>query len=142
MKLKYQENCENIPWKEIPLLLEKVGMSFTGWDVHKTSFESSHSVLFLFNETALIGFGRMISDGIRQSALYDIAIEPGYQGRGLGREIVLRLMAKTPGCNFILYASPGKEDFYKKLNYKRMKTGMALFANPDRMEDDIFVENE
>ncbi|MFV0468947.1 MAG: hypothetical protein ACK5MK_08495 [Dysgonomonas sp.] len=51
-------------------------------------------------------------------------------------------MAKTPQCNFILYASPGKETFYKKLNFKKMKTGMALFFNPIRMTDNVFVEND
>lgn len=44
--------------------------------------------------------------------------------------------------NFILYASPGKEGFYKKLNFKRMKTGMAYFTNPRRMVDGGFVEDE
>jgi hypothetical protein len=38
-----------------------------------------------------------------------------------------------PGCNVILYASPGKEDFYRKLGLRRMKTGMARFQNPGAM---------
>ena len=88
----------------------------------------------------MIGFGRLISDGIRQSALYDVAIDSDYQGLGIGREIVERLMLKTPDCNFILYASPGKEDFYRKLNFKKMRTGMALFSNPERMVDKGFIE--
>lgn len=140
MNLRYQNDCENIPWEKIPYLLEKVGMSFTDVDKHKVSFEASYSVIFVFDEDILIGFGRMLSDGVRQSALYDIAIEPNYQGNKIGQEIVSRLLATTPECNYILYASPGKEGFYKKLNFKKMKTGMALFSNPQRMLDGGFVE--
>lgn len=140
MNLTYKNNYDNIPWEKVPVLLHRVDMASTDVENHKKSFEASYAVIFVFDEDELIGFGRMISDGVRQSALYDIAVEPGYQGRKIGQEIVKRLMEATPGCNFILYASPGKEGFYKKLNFKRMKTGMALFANPERMEDGIFVE--
>ena len=117
-------------------------MSIVDTEKHRISFEASHSVIFVLDDTLLIGFGRMISDGVRQSALYDIAVDPAYQGHKIGQEIVTRLMANTPDCNFILYASPGKEGFYKKLNFKRMKTGMACFTNPQRMIDGGFVENE
>lgn len=141
MNLKYQTSCYNIPWNKVPLLLNKVGMSCTDEEKHKQSFEVSHSVVFVFDNDNLIGFGRMISDGVRQSALYDIAIEPDYQGCGIGKEIVTRLMSNTPDCNFILYASPGKETFYKKLGFKKMKTGMAYFACSDRMNDGVFVED-
>ena len=140
MNLLYKADCENVPWEKVPLLLHKVGMASTDVEKHKISFEASYSAIFVFDGTDLIGFGRMISDGIRQSALYDIAVEPTYQGQKIGQEIVKRLMETTPDCNFILYASPGKEGFYHKLNFRRMKTGMALFANPERMTDGVFVE--
>lgn len=142
MNLHFQENCNDIHWNDVPALLKKVGMSYIDADGHKKSFEASFAVVFVFDENKLIGFGRMLSDGIRQSALYDIALDTQYHGLNIGREIVIRLMQKTPDCNFILYASPGKEDFYKKLNFKRMKTGMVLFSNEERMSDSNFVFDE
>lgn len=140
MNFQFKTDCDNISWEEVPRLLEKVGMAHVEADKHRISFEASYAVIFVFDQDKLIGLGRMISDGIRQSALYDIAVDPEYQGQKIGREIVQRLMATTPDCNFILYASPGKEDFYKKLNFRKMKTGMILFSNPDRMRNNDFVE--
>lgn len=140
MDIIYQESFENILWDKIPKLLAKVGMSFVEPEKHRKSFEASYACIFVFDKDSLIGFGRIISDGVRQSAIYDVAVEPAYQGRKIGKEIVLRLMSKTPGCNFILYAAPEKEGFYKKLKFKKMKTGMAFFANPQRMQDGGFVE--
>lgn len=140
MNLVYKEDLENIEWQLVPLLLERVGMSFVSSEIHKISFENSYAVVFVFDDKKMIGFGRLISDGVRQSALYDIAVDPDYQGLQIGRRIVEYLMLKTPDCNFILYASPGKEDFYRKLNFKKMKTGMALFSNSKRMVDRGFIE--
>jgi len=31
-----------------------------------------------------------------------------------------------------LYANPGKESFYKKLGFMRMRTAMAIFQNRER----------
>jgi len=39
-----------------------------------------------------------------------------------------------------LYAAPGKERFYEKLGFRRMKTGMALFLNRERMQMKGFTE--
>lgn len=142
MNLRYQTNFENIEWENIPSLLAKVGMSSMEAEKHKLAFKNSFSVIFVFNHNILIAFGRMISDGISQSAIYDIAVEPDYQGQQIGKEIVNRLMKSSPNCNFILYAAPGKELFYKKLGFKKMKTGMAYFHNSERMNDNIFVESE
>ena len=142
MNLYFQENCKSIPWDEIPALLKKVGMSYIDAIGHRKTFEASYAVIFVFDNQNLIGCGRMLSDGLRQSALYDIALDPKYQGLGVGKELVQRLMQKTPDCNFMLYASPGKEDFYKKLNFKRLKTGMILFQSKERMSDPNFVLDE
>ena len=40
----------------------------------------------------------------------------------------------------MLYASPGKEKFYEKLNFRKMKTGMALFLNTEKMQMKGFIE--
>ena len=140
MNLTYQNNCNDIPWDEVPVLLKKVEMSHAEPGVHRIAFEQSREVVFVFDAKKLVGLGRCLSDGVRQAALYDIAVDPAYQGKGIGKEIVARLMQELPGCNFILYASPGKEDFYRCLNFKKMKTGMVFFANPDRMDDPEFIE--
>lgn len=140
MNLRYQSDFLNIPWERIPQLLQTVGMSFTDVEKHKISFEDSYATMFVFDDDKLIGIGRILSDGVRQSAIYDIAVDPDYQGLKIGQKIVEKLISATPDCNFILYASPGKEGFYKKMNFKKMKTGMALFTDPQRMLDKGFIE--
>jgi len=84
--------------------------------------------VFLYHDNRMIGFGRAISDGAYQAGIYDVAVEPEFQNKGLGNMIIENILEKIPDCNVILYASPGKEGFYFKNSFRRTKTGMALFT--------------
>lgn len=140
MNLKIQYNCFNIDWNYVVEILKKAGMAYYESEVHRKAFENSHTVVFVFDEDKLIGFGRAISDGAYQAAIYDIAVLPEYQGKKVGAAIVSGILKSIPQCNFILYASPGKEAFYEKLGFKKMKTGMALFINSEKMQEKGFTE--
>lgn len=140
MNLIIQYNCNNINWDLVSEILKKAEMGYFQGEVHKKAFENSHTVVFVFDDSKLIGFGRAISDGVYQAAIYDVAVLPEYQGKGLGKEIVSRIIECIPQCSFILYASPGKEAFYEKLNFKKMKTGMALFMNAEKMQTKGIIE--
>lgn len=140
MNLRLQFDTANIDWNIVVELLKSVGMAYKTSEIHKRAFNNSHTVVFVFDEENLIGFGRAISDGEYQAAIYDVAVLPGYQGKGIGKMIIQAMVKNIPDCNFILYASPGKENFYEKENFKRMKTGMALFVDGQRMRQNGFIE--
>lgn len=140
MNIKVQKDCSNIDWNEVRNIIKNVGMSYVDANIHKTSFENSFTVVFIFDDENLIGFGRAISDGIRQASIYDVAILPEYQGKGIGKLILENIINNTPTCNFILYASPGKEGFYDTLGFRKLKTGMGLFTNMERMKSRNFIE--
>ena len=140
MNIKIQYNCLNVNWNDVSNILKEVGMAYFEGEVHKKAFENSHTVVFAFENDKLIGFGRAISDGVYQAAIYDVAVLPEYQGKKIGATIVDSILRLIPQCNFILYASPGKEIFYEKQNFKKMKTGMALFLNSDKMKIKGFTE--
>ena len=134
MELKIKTDCSEVDWQVIADSLKKVGMAYHEPEVHKRAFEASHTTVFIYEESQLIGFGRAISDGEYQGAIYDIAVLPEAQGKGVGRIIIQAILDKLPTCNFILYATPGMEEFYKKLGFGLMTTGMAIFTNPEAME--------
>ena len=140
MNLRLQIDTANINWDLVVEILQKAGMAYYTAETHKRAFSNSQVVVFVFDEENLVGFGRAISDGEYQAAIYDVAVIPYFQGQGIGKMIVRTIIEKIPNCNFILYASPGKEQFYEKENFKRMKTGMALFINSERMQRNGFTE--
>ncbi|MCE1199235.1 MAG: GNAT family N-acetyltransferase [Marinilabiliales bacterium] len=138
--ITYRFDTTGVDWHLVPKILEEVGMAFRSPEKHEASFLHSYAVVFAWRENQLIGFGRAISDGVCQAALYDVAILPDFQGMGIGREVVSHLIRMCEGCNVILYAAPGKEPFYQKLQFSRMKTAMALFSDPERKRERGFIE--
>jgi hypothetical protein len=50
------------------------------------------------------------------------------------------ILSRLSQCNIILYASIGKEDFYRTFGMRKMKTGMALFQNAAAMAEKGFTE--
>lgn len=82
---------------------------------------------------SVIGFGRALSDGVYQSAIYDVTVLPEYQGQGIGKKIMEALLSKLPQGQgpVLIYVAPGKEGFYKKLGFEPLLTGMGLFRSPD-----------
>ncbi len=134
MGLKIKTDCSEVDWQAIADLLKKVGMAYHEPEVHQRAFEASHTTVFIYEESQLIGFGRAISDGEYQGAIYDVAVLPEAQGKGVGKLIVQTILDRLSNCNLILYATPGMEGFYKKLGFGLMKTGMAVFTNPQAME--------
>jgi len=140
MNVRLQYNISGIDWDLIPSILKAVGMSFHESKIHKLAFEKSYFVVFAFEDERLIGFGRALSDGAYQAAIYDVAVLPEFQGNGIGKLIVNSIVENCPGCTFILYASPGKEKFYEKFKFRKMKTGMALFTDMEKMKQKGFTE--
>ena len=134
MELKIKTDCFEVDWQAIADLLKMVGMAYHEPEVHRRAFAASHTTVFIYEESQLIGFGRAISDGEYQAAIYDVAVLPEAQGKGVGKRIVQTIMNRLSNCNLILYATPGMEGFYKKLGFRSMKTGMAVFTNKRAME--------
>lgn len=140
MNIEIETECTNINWEKVSEILKSVGMAHYSPEKHRQAFESSFFTVFLYDGEGLIGFGRAISDGAYQAAVYDVAILEKYQGLGFGKRIIQEILSRVSNCHVILYASPGKEGFYEKHGFRRMKTGMASFLNKDAMAKRGFTE--
>ena len=88
MNLKIQYNCSNVDWNRVSKILEEVNMAYFDPEIHKKAFQNSHTVVFVYHSDKLIGFGRVISDGVYQAAIYDVAVLPEYQGKHVGSTII------------------------------------------------------
>ncbi|WP_346899102.1 GNAT family N-acetyltransferase [Clostridium sp. UBA7503] len=140
MNIKIEKDCAKVDWSLIPEILKLGGMGYFDEATHKKAFENSYITVFIYDNNRLIGFGRALSDGVYQGAIYDVAILPQYQGKGIGKLIVSTILESLRGCNVILYAAKGKEGFYNSFNFRKMKTGMALFNNAEKMKEKGFIE--
>ena len=130
MAFDWTDSLQTIDWDELSNLYRIAPLGNKKAADLETVFRNSMFRCFVYDEGKLIGAGRALADGIDCSYLCDIAVHPEYQGRGIGKDIVLRLRDLSKGHRkIILYAAPGKEPFYLKLGFKRMLTAMAIFEN-------------
>jgi len=92
----------------------------------------------LFNVTAIcdgevVGMGRLVGDGAMYWYLQEIIVLPEYQGKGIGKSIVNRLLEyieqnTISGTNVSvgLTAATGKDAFYEKFGFSK-SLGMTKY---------------
>jgi ribosomal protein S18 acetylase RimI-like enzyme len=132
----------SIDWIELSQLYRIAPLGDKKPDDLKRAFSNSMYKCFVREGDVLVGAGRAVADGIDCSYLCDVAVHPDFQGRGLGKAIIIRLKEMSAGHRkIILYANPGKEGFYRKLGFLRMRTAMAIFRDQDRAIKEGLVED-
>lgn len=139
MAFRFQYDTKQVDFSRVAELLSFFGLSQLGADMQKKVFENSAVVVFLYDGDKLIGFGRALSDGVCQATIYNIALDERYHGQGLGKEIIRRLIDQVKQCNIILYTHPKTVSLYEHLGFRRMKTGMAIYQHPEKMEEMDFI---
>ena len=68
----------------------------------------------------LIGTARCTSDGAFNATIWDLIVDPEFQGMGLGKalmELLVRSLLKRDISNITLYADSGVVPFYKRLGF-------------------------
>lgn len=130
MTHEWRYSSESVDWNELSNLYRIAPLGEKHPADLTIAFSSSRFVCFVFDSGALIGAGRALADGVDCSYICDVAIHPAYQQLGIGRGIVSKLVELSRGHRkIILYAAPGKEGFYQRLGFRRMRTAMAIFQN-------------
>jgi len=132
MLLTWIDNTTDLDWQALSDLYRAAPLGDKPPVSLQTVYGNSLYKSFVYDNGKLVGAGRVLADGVDCAYLCDIALLPSHQGQGLGQAIVQRLVNFSRGHKkIILYAVPGKENFYKKLGFKRMSTAMAIFADQD-----------
>jgi ribosomal protein S18 acetylase RimI-like enzyme len=127
---EWSDALEGVDWDEMSALYHAAPLGNKSAAHLRQVFTNSRFRCFVREGGKLIGAGRALSDGADCSYICDVALLPSYQGHGLGKAIVQRLMDLSAGHKkIILYAVPGKEPFYRKLGFMRMRTAMAIFED-------------
>jgi len=95
----------------------------------KRAFANSYLCCFAWVDGQLVGAARATSDGVYYATVMDVAVDPGFQGAGIGRKMMRELLRRLPVQKVYLTAVPGKEGFYEKLGFKvtRIDNGDVWF---------------
>lgn len=90
------------------------------------ALDASWHCVCAFDGDRLVGMGRTLSDGALHALIVEVIVEPGWQGRGVGRGIVERLVqrCRDAGIDQIqLFCAEGKRGFYESLGFAARPNG-------------------
>jgi predicted GNAT family acetyltransferase len=126
--VRYQPGTEGIDWEVL-----KGRLDADNFDNGRTpeelrrSFDASHSVVIAWLGAEVVGTARMLADGVCNAYLVDVWTDSRYRRRGIGTEMVVRLMEKVPGHHIGLFSADHPE-FYTSLGFQEERVGMSKVA--------------
>jgi ribosomal protein S18 acetylase RimI-like enzyme len=84
-------------------------------------YDAANLVLTAWAGDRLIGILRAWSDGGFLAYIADLAVDPAYQGRGIGRELLCRATSSDPDLIYLLHAAPTAMEFYRHTGWRAMQ---------------------
>lgn len=120
--LTIKENIKNVD--EFNLLYDLVGWGAYDKDISKQALDNTYYSVSVYDNNRIVGYGRLIGDGICFMYIHDVMVDPEYQNKKIGTAIMNKLIEKineikktNPDMRAYLGASKGKEGFYEKFNF-------------------------
>ena len=130
--VRYTESIED-------LAPEKLQGFFVGWpnkpspQTHLQLLKKSdHRVIALNEKDEVIGFITAITDGVLSAYLPFLEVLPNDQGKGIGHELMRRMLEKLKHLYMIdLSCDPKIQSFYERLGMEK-SVGMRLRSYPNQ----------
>lgn len=136
-----KENINNI--EEFNYLYDAVGWESYEENISEKALANTMYSVSVYDNEKIIGFGRLIGDGICFIYIHDVMVVPKYQNKKIGTKIMNKLLEKVnqiklinPYVRVYLGASKGKEKFYERFGFvtrekANLGSGMILIGFDD-----------
>ena len=132
-----KENVNKVA--EYNYLFDKVGWGSYEDKISKKALDNTIYSVSVYDDEKIIGYGRLIGDGICFLYIHDVMVLPKYQNKKIGTKIMNKLLEKieqikleNPYVRVYLGASKGKEEFCKKFGFitrEEAELGKGMILN-------------
>jgi len=129
--ISIKENVNNV--QEFNYIFDAVGWGHFEEPISQKALDNSLYSVSVYDDNKIIGFGRLVGDGICYVYFQDITVIPKYQGKNIGTMIMNKLLEhideikkENPLVRVYIGASKGKEGFYTKFGFvDRVEAGLG-----------------
>ncbi|MCR2805141.1 GNAT family N-acetyltransferase [Paenibacillus soyae] len=131
MSVNYDSSLEGITTESLQELFLSVE-----WESGKypnellQAIKGSHSIVAAWDGDKLIGMINALSDGVLTVYFHYMLVNPSYQGEGIGREMMNRMLDRYKGYRTkVLISYPNVVDFYQKCGFSEEEGATPLFIS-------------
>ena len=122
-----EELCDRVGWARRPLRKVKKAINHSFLVVSMWEVKNQ--------KRRLIGFARATSDHAFNATIWDVVVDPTFQGRGLGKAMMKYTITQLRSediSNITLFADPQVVNFYQRLGFILDPEGIkGMFWYPD-----------
>ena len=134
--ISIKENVNSV--EEYNYLYDAVGWGSYDDKISKKALENTMYSVSVYDGDKIIGYGRIIGDGICFLYIHDVMVDLKYQNKKIGSQIMNKLLEtinqiklENPYVRVYLGASKGKEKFYERFGFitredVNLESGMIL----------------
>lgn len=128
---------DNLTVEEYNNILNIIGWKKPSERLLQISLTKGMNVKYVV-DSKTVGMARFVTDGGYAGLIMDVVVIPDYQGKGIGKKMIERLLERIKE-NLIddeemmiqLLAAPGKSSFYEKFGFKvnmnTVESGMYMW---------------
>ncbi|KAK9057832.1 hypothetical protein SSX86_022670 [Deinandra increscens subsp. villosa] len=131
-----QALCDKVGWPRRPLskLAAALRNSYMVATLHSIKKSAGEELTEPNNEKKLIGMARATSDHAFNATIWDVLVDPSYQGQGLGKALIeklIRALLQRDIGNISLFADSKVVEFYRNLGFEPDPEGIkGMFWYP------------
>lgn len=110
----------------------------------KIAIDGTLFSIVVWEDEKAVGIARVVGDGRVAFFIKDVVVHPDFQGKGIGRLIMEKIMAYicrtgAPNAYVGLMSTPGKEAFYEKFGFHVRPcgyegSGMTCYINCENIQ--------
>ncbi len=123
--VQFQFDSQGVDWLDLLQLFKVANLGGREGDKVRRAFEKSNVVCFAKDQMRLVAAGRALSDGEYHATIYDVVVDPEYQRRGIGSQVMIELLARLPVWRVLLVADREVQPFYRRLGFDGYDDVMA-----------------
>ena len=124
----YQALRHAVGWPKIEEKMAEIGL------------KNSQYIIFAIYNGKTIGMARVIGDGGYYMTVVDVIVLPEYQGKGIGKTMMQKVMEYSQSCvsgkqiaNVALFSAKGREPFYEQHGFvarpdENFGAGMMMYV--------------
>jgi aralkylamine N-acetyltransferase len=125
VNINYSFDLNLVSTPELETLFNASGLGGRKGDKILRAFRNSQLICLAKDGSQLVGCSRAITDWEYHACIYDVAVIPEYQGRGIGRGMLEMLLEKLPVWRVMLVADGEVQGFYEKFGFHSYPDVMA-----------------